>query len=1599
MRAEDRVPVWTTRIASPQPAELPATGTVAGTPLNDKCINAQRLSVPGFSVGFTTAATADAAPFCGVSDVAPGIWYSVIGTGSRMTASNCNEFNDYDTRISVYCGDCADLVCVAGQDDNCTAVGGGLEIVDWCSVQGREYLILVHGAPGLTGGFDLTVSSATGVCTGAVECRSLSACCVQGDCSMVPSLAGCNRAGGTWFEGADCTQVACRPVCDVVCDAASTPENEPNCGLPTDTVNGGCNLLDPLFTRIACGATTCGTAELALGAAGPTRDTDWFEFTLTQPTIVSWAVNAEFDSTAGIVETLPPGSGVCADTTGNLVPLIDGAACVPGTATVQLNPGTYWTFVGASSTNAPFPCGAEYSAKLTCTPVILGACCTDGECLGTMSKVDCANARGVWFEGGDCRDFVCPRLGACCLADGTCSTVTRARCDEAGGVPHGPGSFCIGDKDGNGTDDTCQNDSPCIDCGGFPHWMDQCFAGGDVMPTGALVGIDTDLDANCIPDTNVVLTGPVTIVRSGPLDDSSNFPGSKPLDRHLDVIDTEMVSLQLTGGGLSLTAGSGQAVAPIGPSLGAILEDVGDASLSDSFFDVFFEIDLGGGQFAYNHEPLTVKDQIDCVPPAARYIHPTGCTDLYDSPFIGAGQVVARLTAADHTTFPKCGDPAAGDCHLVNGTPYCDDLVCCRSVCELLPHCCTTGWDAECVRNAATTCPQIQACCFPDGTCAESTAADCELEGGIPDSTGANCEVAICVPVTEACCGPTGTCVDVPRAECRFNGGAPGGPRTRCAGDADGNGTDDSCELNTPCDQCGGAVHWVDQCPQGSDRIRSRALVGLDLDLDCVADVDLILRGPVTIHRGAGDALNHTIDTEIVAMQLTGGGVTMNAGGGFGGVLRRSLGAIVEQANTPALADSSFDVFVEITASQLGGPVYNQTPITVLSKIDCVPPDSSYIHITDCIPLYVSPFAGGTPVANLVKPRHVTFPKDACCLVAGDCSMLEPDRCRAAGGTPQEPGSTCATTVCPIPLESCCLVDGTCAMVPAVDCRLRNGAPGGPGSACAGDGNGNGRDDVCEMNDPCDECAPGPHWVDACPAGDDQMPSRALAGLDFDGDGVPETNLILRGPVTIRRDAGDATTHTIQTEILSMNLTGGGVTLRAGFGGGVGGVLPPTLGSIVEQSGDNTMADSFFDVFFEVTSPSLATPLYNREPLRVASKINCIPPDTTYIHVTQRIPLFDNAVVGGVPVAWLVAPNHTTFPTEACCLDSGRCADLRPQLCRLEDGTPLGPDTKCLGDADGNQVDDACEDNTQCDECGPGAHWIDTCQPGQDTVPSGAKIGIDLDLDCVADVSLVLGGPVSIRRSQPLDASVQFPNVGTLDAHLDVIDTEMVALMLSRAGVSLRAGRFGGALGVLRPSLGSMVEQPTAPEGVDSFFDVFFELTLPSGRPVYNQAAFKVLSKIDCLPPDTEYIHPTGCLPLYDTPVRGAGVKIANLVSARHGTFPKCGDASTGDCFDPGNDTPFCDDATCCDRVCAVSAFCCDGGWGPNCAGLARELCPKFGDINGDGVVDNNDWSILARCMKGPAIPADTSCLVADLNNDGFVDLRDAHLFTGAFMP
>jgi hypothetical protein len=131
-------------------------------PANDLCENALTVSCGDIVNGTTSNATEDSAvaPECDTTVTAPGVWYTFSDTSgllSDISITTCSANTDYDTKISVYSGDCGALVCVVGNDDDpdCT---GFQSTASFQSDGATTYSILVHGFGAGEGNFEMAIT-------------------------------------------------------------------------------------------------------------------------------------------------------------------------------------------------------------------------------------------------------------------------------------------------------------------------------------------------------------------------------------------------------------------------------------------------------------------------------------------------------------------------------------------------------------------------------------------------------------------------------------------------------------------------------------------------------------------------------------------------------------------------------------------------------------------------------------------------------------------------------------------------------------------------------------------------------------------------------------------------------------------------------------------------------------------------------------------------------------------------------------------------------------------------------------------------------------------------------------------------------------------------------------------------------------------------------------------------------------------------------------------------------------------------------------------------------------------------------------------------
>jgi hypothetical protein len=160
-------------------------------------------------------------------------------------------------------------------------------------------------------------------------------------------------------------------------------------------------------------------------------------------------------------------------------------------------------------------------------------------------------------------------------------------------------------------------------------------AGRDEFPSGALLSVEL-LDGSMV---HVTLNGPSAIQRGEPRDAGG-----------LQVIDTELLSMNLSGvspmGPLMLRE------SPTLPSHGQVKQRSAGADFpADSFFDVFFDISLDGGQhWQPVQDPVRMEAEITAIPPILAYYRPPQPIAV---PVIGPnGQTVAIIRHALHVPLP-----------------------------------------------------------------------------------------------------------------------------------------------------------------------------------------------------------------------------------------------------------------------------------------------------------------------------------------------------------------------------------------------------------------------------------------------------------------------------------------------------------------------------------------------------------------------------------------------------------------------------------------------------------------------------------------------------------------------------------------------------------------------------------------------------------------------------------------------------------------------------------------------------------------------------------------------------------------------------------
>jgi hypothetical protein len=263
---------------------------------SDTCGTATAISGPGPFNGDNIGASLDGPNSC--ATFTADVWYdwTAPGVGGSYDFSLCGS--SYDTEIAVYDGSGCVGALLACDDDDFLVCGSVQSRVTVPGiVAGNVYKVQVGGWNGNTGTYTLNIYP-------------------------TPPPPSCPCVG-------------------------APPEGEANCGLPTDTFDGGCNYTPVVYASLACGGSVCGNGAFN----GSYRDTDWYQFTIPVASDVTWTVTSEFNSYIFILDNNCPPS---------LLAFAQQPACTPEIAVANLNPGTYVAWCGPDFSQV-FACGTSDS--------------------------------------------------------------------------------------------------------------------------------------------------------------------------------------------------------------------------------------------------------------------------------------------------------------------------------------------------------------------------------------------------------------------------------------------------------------------------------------------------------------------------------------------------------------------------------------------------------------------------------------------------------------------------------------------------------------------------------------------------------------------------------------------------------------------------------------------------------------------------------------------------------------------------------------------------------------------------------------------------------------------------------------------------------------------------------------------------------------------------------------------------------------------------------------------------------------------------------------------------------------------------------------
>lgn len=461
-------------------------------PGSDNCAAAAP-AMDGVNFFDTTAATPDGPTHdpgeCqyAESTLNNNVWFSYTAscTGT-LTVTTCEQAGgsaDYDTKLAVYGGTCANLVKLGCNDDDeanaCgTGAGGFHSRVVILVTAGQSLLISV-------GGFGATDVGTGNLFIGCVAATATGACCKPDTtCTDEASPGACATAGGHFIGfGTTCATTTCP--CDAVVfqDFSSTGAttiagNAP--GIVTNELGNFIHMGDPVLNRDICEVTVTMQEANATYAATNGTPFDLIVSIWNACPSLGTASGPCGNSGATLLGTVTvPGVTIPANQAANITATFNPPiANVPNDIAVMFRtsrPGPQLQLGGAGPTIGSVPgtpgadgtairCGTTLAGQNGCTrnfagisdvfsfrvaarvTAALGSCCNGetGVCTPGVSLGACLGENQVFTAGGACPGTCHQFMGACCItsSDSCLDSQTIGDCAAAGGNFRGDASSC-----------------------------------------------------------------------------------------------------------------------------------------------------------------------------------------------------------------------------------------------------------------------------------------------------------------------------------------------------------------------------------------------------------------------------------------------------------------------------------------------------------------------------------------------------------------------------------------------------------------------------------------------------------------------------------------------------------------------------------------------------------------------------------------------------------------------------------------------------------------------------------------------------------------------------------------------------------------------------------------------------------------------------------------------------------------------------------------------------------------------------------------------------------------------------------------------------